>query len=464
MDNNPFSALDSEDNDDSETLGGFVDRRKERQDKKRQRVSTGTSGDELYDLYDDDEEEDDDDDINDNGDNGDFMRLSTDQKLAVMFTKISTTEVKVNSIYKEKLSRRVQKIETVMSAHEQRIKLLEYRSIDIEARSRRRNLLFKGITEYGSIENCFELVRDFIADKLKISDDMYLERAHRLGRLKPNQSKSRPIIVAFRDYYDTEIILQAAPGLKNTTYSVCRDYPTEITEARNKLWPHYRKARENPSSKVSIRYPARLVIDGVTTHDMFPDWFRVLKGSRAQTASRTAQSNIGQSSGTDSQQLSGQQGQQSMGHSRNQPLSSSTGGVSKSQAQRTPPRYTSSNVQSTSSVQPQNDVNVNQANVDDLNRAGTSQRQPNICTLSDQRQNGVNVSQSNGHAEALKRTGTGQRQTSITTSAGNNTTPVHGRALSPARPPAHGRAFSPARPQPNDTGTGRGDASSQDDG
>ena len=80
MDKYPFSALYSEDNDDSDTPGGYVDRKKERQDKKRQRVSTGTSGDEIYDLYDDDEEEDDDDNINDDGDNGDFMRISTVQK------------------------------------------------------------------------------------------------------------------------------------------------------------------------------------------------------------------------------------------------------------------------------------------------------------------------------------------------------------------------------------------------
>ena len=247
MDNNPFNALDSDDNGD--TRRGFVDNRKSRQDKKRQRVSTGTSGD-LYDDdndYDDDEDEDMEDD-GDSGHNDDFMQLSTDQKLATMFTKISTTEVKVNSIYKEKLGRRVQKAENIISAHEQRIKLLEYRSIDIEARSRRRNLLFKGIREYGQIENCFEIVRDIIADQLHINDDMYLERADRLGRLKHNQTKPRPIIVAFRDYYDTEMKLQAAPDLKNTEYSVCRDYPKEITEARNKLWPHYRKARENPSA------------------------------------------------------------------------------------------------------------------------------------------------------------------------------------------------------------------------
>ena len=55
-------------------------------------------------------------DDGDSGHNDDFMQLSTDQKLAAMFTKISTTEVKVNSIYKEKLSRRVQKAESIISA------------------------------------------------------------------------------------------------------------------------------------------------------------------------------------------------------------------------------------------------------------------------------------------------------------------------------------------------------------
>lgn len=250
---NNFFVLQSDDDGDSVTFEDKDDndRSKERPDKKRQRISTGTSADDnLMDHTDTDTD--------------DFMTLSTDRKLAAIFTKISNTEVKVDSIYKENLCRRVGKVENVITTHEHRIKLLEYRSIDSEARNRRRNLLFKGIREYGGIENCFELVRDFIVDRLNITQDMYLERAHRLGSLKANQSRPRPIIVAFRDFYDTELILQAAPELKGSQYSVCRDYPNEISEARNKLWPHYRKARENPSAKVSIRYPARLVVDGVT--------------------------------------------------------------------------------------------------------------------------------------------------------------------------------------------------------
>ena len=176
-------------------------------DKKRQRISTGTSND----FSDDDNDFD------------DFVKMSLDQKLFVMFKQISSTRTKVDDMYHDDLNGRVQTMEGVMSDHEKRIKLLEYRSIDLEARSRRRNLLFKGITEYGVIENCSELVRDLIADTLHISDDFYLERANSLGRFKPGSSKPRPIIVAFRDYYDTEVILQQVQSLKGTNYAVCRD-------------------------------------------------------------------------------------------------------------------------------------------------------------------------------------------------------------------------------------------------
>ena len=276
-DNNKFLILESDDDgdmgafeqSDMDTDTGF---KTVRRNKKRQRISTGTSTDDLIDEFE-----------NSDNDNS-FMDLSIDQKLSAMFTKISATEVKVNSIYKENLSQRMNRVENMITTQDARIKLLEYRSIDNEARNRRRNLIFKGIGEYGMIENCFELIQDFITDKLKIPAAMYIERAHRLGRPRPNQTKPRPIIVAFRDFGDTELVLERAPNLRGTQYSVTRDYPKEISDARNALWPQYRKARENPSSKVSIRFPARLVVDGVTIQDMFPDWYKVMNGSRVHNS------------------------------------------------------------------------------------------------------------------------------------------------------------------------------------
>ena len=164
-DNNKILILES-DNDgdmgafeqsDMDTDTGF---KTVRRNKKRQRISTGTSTDDLIDEFESSE--------NDYS----FMDLSIDQKLAAMFTKISATEVKVNSIYKENLSQQINRNESMITTQDARIKLLEYRSIDNEARNRRRYLIFKGIGEYGMIENCFELIQDFITDKLKTRAEM----------------------------------------------------------------------------------------------------------------------------------------------------------------------------------------------------------------------------------------------------------------------------------------------------
>ena len=76
-------------------------------------------------------------------------------------------------------------------------------------------------------------MRDIIFNKLCIEDDMYLERAHRLGpRNIGHRNRPRPIIAAFRDYYDTGLILEKAFRLKESNYAVSRDYPQEISSAR----------------------------------------------------------------------------------------------------------------------------------------------------------------------------------------------------------------------------------------
>ena len=195
-----------------------------------------------------------------------------------LFTKLSTTEVKVDSIYSS-LPDRLLKAESVIKSHNNRIKLLECKSIDLEARSRRRNLVFRGLGKDEQGENCFGLVRNCIYDDLCIDDDMYLERAHRLGPRNIGRRKSvRPIIVAFRDYYDTEIIMYRLQG---KDIAVTRDYPQEISKARKTLWYQYKEARRDGNNRVQIKYTARLVVNGATLRDCFPDWNDVMKQRRA---------------------------------------------------------------------------------------------------------------------------------------------------------------------------------------
>ena len=145
----------------------------------------------------------------------DYGSLTTDEKLSLILSKVSVNESRVKLIQNRldsvfTIKSRVSALENTIRSQHDRLKLLEYRSLDIEARSRRKNLLFKGIPEDRN-ENCFDAVRQFISSKLHIDRDMYLERAHRIGRFSVN--RTRPIIVAFRDYCDTEDILNASKGV-----------------------------------------------------------------------------------------------------------------------------------------------------------------------------------------------------------------------------------------------------------
>ena len=67
-----------------------------------------------------------------------FRGLSTDEKLVTMFetlTELSQTRV-------QKVEHRVEKLETRSRAYDARLQLMEYKRIDMEARSRRNNLIF----------------------------------------------------------------------------------------------------------------------------------------------------------------------------------------------------------------------------------------------------------------------------------------------------------------------------------
>lgn len=162
------------------------------------------------------------------------------------------------------------------------LKTLSYKSIDLEARSRRNNLVFWGLLENYN-ENCFQIIRDFIHHHFDLdSDKMYLARAHRLGPRKIGQrNPKRPIIVNFRDFCDTELIMSRAHLLKSTPFSVGYDLPKEINEARKKLWVELKSIKNSkPSAKYQILYPAKLIVDGKLVRDEFPDWGDVLHRSR----------------------------------------------------------------------------------------------------------------------------------------------------------------------------------------
>lgn len=233
------------------------------QNKKRQRRSTGGT----FDVHDKTLSK------------NDFKQLSTDDKLVTLFemlTFANSMNARVQNI-----EAHVQSISYDNSKTNERVKILEYRSIDAEARSRRNNLIFRGIPELLKSENCIDLVKRFICVDLDIdTSSIYIQRAHRLGA--PNRDKSRPIIACFRDHQDVENILSFAHKLKGKPeLGINRDYPNEIVEARSRIWPKFKEMKAaNPPRTVHIGYPAKLIVQKKVVIDEFPDWREVLQTSR----------------------------------------------------------------------------------------------------------------------------------------------------------------------------------------
>ena len=95
----------------------------------------------------------------------DFDSLSTDSKLSLILSKLSLNQGKVERIENMlfsvvKRQKRISDIETVVRSHDSRVRLLEYKSLDIEARSRRNNILIYGFSERRN-ENCADRIVDF---------------------------------------------------------------------------------------------------------------------------------------------------------------------------------------------------------------------------------------------------------------------------------------------------------------
>ena len=100
------------------------------------------------------------------------------------------------------LNNKCKDFETKVKDLETKPQNLEPKADDLEARGLRENLLFHGIDETAN-ENCEKLVKDFIRDKLRMPQEVTLDRAHRLG--KP-WDRVRPIVVKFHYYRERELV------------------------------------------------------------------------------------------------------------------------------------------------------------------------------------------------------------------------------------------------------------------
>ena len=149
--------------------------------------------------------------------------MSTDDKLVSLFevmTSFGSRNARVN-----KLEGDVHSLLSLSEESDRRLKLLEYKSIDTEARSRRHNLIFRGQPEVVGDDDCEAIIVTFLRRLLDI-EGVYIQRAHRIGnpfnrrsgQYAPRRTDPRPIIACFRDYKDIERLLSNAYKLRDTNF------------------------------------------------------------------------------------------------------------------------------------------------------------------------------------------------------------------------------------------------------
>ena len=222
-----------------------------------------------------------------------FKKMSTDDKLVSLFeimSQLGSVTTRVGELEED--------VETIL-AHsmvtDKRLKLLEYKSIDQETRSRRNNLIFRGHPEVRYNDDCEAIIRNFLQRHLDIDPNLIrIQRAHRLGDLKyrpwgragGQRNAPRPIIVGFTEYKDVELIMANARKLAGKDFGINRDYPSEIVQARSRLWGEYKdekaKCERDRTRRVVIGFPAKLVVNGKVIRDEFPEWKSILRETRTQ--------------------------------------------------------------------------------------------------------------------------------------------------------------------------------------
>lgn len=238
-----------------------------------------------------------------NGSGDGFASMEMDEKLVCIFDQVNRNYDKIGEMEKnyercrddvrkvnkenKELDRRISRMEELCQAQAWNIKVLSYKSVDNEARDMRNNIIIYGLTERLTHHSCKSLVLGFLENELDIdTTEIRIERAHRMGNLADDkycgkQDPRRPMIIRFRDYVDTEMIMSKVYKLKGSRFGVDRQYPKEISKARSELYnsTEAKRAREN-RQKVQIRYPARLFIDGRCVSDKFPEWYKILGTDR----------------------------------------------------------------------------------------------------------------------------------------------------------------------------------------
>ena len=131
----------------------------------------------------------------------------------------------------------IDQISAAMTEYKDELTMAQHRIIDLEAQSRRQNLIFAGIpeNENESDSDCKRTLLSFKSDTLQLDSDVLnrsvLQRVHRMGQkrvgIAPNGDawKPRPIIATFRDNEARDAVFSYAKKSQRDAFCYSPRFP-----------------------------------------------------------------------------------------------------------------------------------------------------------------------------------------------------------------------------------------------
>ena len=219
-----------------------------------------------------------------------FEKMSSDERQFAMFEKLTRIEASQNEMrsMQSRLNQtcnRLDKTVNHVDVNTFRTHLLAYKYLDLDTKQRSCNIIIYGLEELERDGvRISTILRDFLHDYLCFDDeDLFIMYARRIGQNdnRGRRIQKRPILCTFSHYTEADMVMNEARRLKNTPYSIDRDYPPEIASARKQLWPEVKRLRNlaSPSDSIQLKYPAKIVKNGQIVQDAFPHWDTFVKAS-----------------------------------------------------------------------------------------------------------------------------------------------------------------------------------------
>ena len=190
----------------------------------------------------------------------DSVKNELKAEISVLSKTVETALIKIDNCEKV-----ISEVKLRVSMQDQIIERYEDKIIDLDARGRRKNLIFHGVPEKDG-EDTTALAKKIIKEHMKIDDEIKLQRAHRSGPKR--QGSHRILIMLFLDYQDRERVRMCKKMLPDHMH-LTEDMSLEVRTARRELQPDVNAAYA-AGHRVHIAWPARLIVNNVEVKRVRP--------------------------------------------------------------------------------------------------------------------------------------------------------------------------------------------------